>query len=216
MRHRPNVEGNHQRRRSPLRRHQRNEFLCGRAQYCKCVLARLAQFTIGIERNTRFEHRRVISRLAFGESEIGFAKPVERGHHFWPPFIPGFGEYACKLLEATPRNIGEQRVAIAKMPIRRGRANTRPARRVGEGEAGRPFLRDQLKRSAHQGFLETAVVIAARSGTPAPFHVNRINMSPAGASTLTNAARVLRPAADYRTMSDRSVARLRWSTDAAC
>src|SRR5262245_52957763 len=215
MRHRPYMQRDHQRRRSSLWRHQRNKFLGRRAQYRKCVLARLAQFTIGIERNTRFEHRRVISRLAFGESEIGFAEPVERGHHFWPAFIPGFGEHACKFLEATPRNIGEQRVAIAKMPIRRGRANTRPARRVGEGEASRPLLRDQLKRSAHQGFLEIAVVIAAWSGTSAPFHVNGINMSPAGTSTLTNAARVWRPAADCRTMSVRSVARLRWSADAA-
>src|SRR5262249_325832 len=153
---------------------------------------------------------------AFGESEIGFAKPVERGHHFRPAFIPGFGEHGRELFEAAPCDIGEQRITIAKMPVWRRRADARPAPGVGEGETPDALLSDQLKRGAHQGFLEVATVIAALSGTSAPFHVNGINMSPAGASTFTNAVRAWRPAEDCRTMSDRSVVRLRWSVNAAC
>src|SRR4029079_16665065 len=191
-------------------------FRGARTQPRKCFLARLAQFAIGIERNSRFEHRRVISRLAFGESEISFAEPVECGHHFRPAFIPCFGERACELFEASPSDIGEQRVAIAKMPVGRRRADASPARGFGEGETRRSLFGDKFKRGAHQGFLEVAMVIAARSVTSAPFHVNGINMSPVGASMFTSAVRVWRPAEGCRTMSDRSVARLRWSANAAC
>ena len=70
---------------------------------------------------------------------------------------------SVELLEAAQRDVGEQRVAVAVMPVGRGRAHARPARGVGKGEAGRTFFGDQFERGAHQGFLQIAVVIAARA-----------------------------------------------------
>ena len=68
-------------------------------------------------------------------------------------------------LEAAARHIGHQRVAVAEMAIGRRRADPGRARRVGEGEARRPFSRDQLERGADQRLAQIAVVIAA----PAPW-----------------------------------------------
>ena len=70
---------------------------------------------------------------------------------------------ACsKRIEAALRDIGDQFVAVAIMTIGRRGADAGPARGFGEGETGRALLRDQFERRADQGFLEVAVVIAAR------------------------------------------------------
>src|SRR5213593_870461 len=55
------------------------------------------------------------------------------------------------------------------------RADAGPARRVGEGEAGRALLRDQIERGADQRLAQIAVVIAAPPAVvvalPGPAHV---------------------------------------------
>src|SRR6185503_17926103 len=104
------------------------------------------------------------------EIEIGFTQAIEGGMHVGPAVIPGLGERGGEGLEAALRDVGQERVTVAVVPIRRGRADTGPTRRVRKGEAGRPLLRNQFKRGAHQSFLEIAVVIAARAVAPAPTH----------------------------------------------
>ena len=85
-------------------------------------------------------------------------------------------------LEAAQRDIGHQFVAVAEMPIGRGRTDAGPARGLGKGEAGGTLLRDQFQRGAQQRLLEIAVVIAARSGV-FPAHVKRSYMSRPAPST---------------------------------
>ena len=63
-------------------------------------------------------------------------------------------------LETAPRDIGDQRVAVAKMPVGRRRADPGRARRVGKGEPGWAFLRDQVERGVDQRLAQIAVVIA--------------------------------------------------------
>jgi hypothetical protein len=64
------------------------------------------------------------------------------------------------------------------MTIRRSRADAGRARGIGKGEAARPLLSDQLDRGTHQGFLQVAMVIAARlTSTVFPAHVKGLYMS---------------------------------------
>ena len=73
--------------------------------------------------------------------------------------------------------LGQELVAVAEMPIGRGRTDARPARGFCEGEPGRPLLGDQLERGAHQRLFQIAVMVAARAAFPfvtSPAHVNSI------------------------------------------
>src|ERR1700722_5163997 len=69
------------------------------------------------------------------------------------------------------------------MPVRRGRADSGPARRVGEGEPRRPFLCDQVERRVDQRFAQIAVMVAAPfplrfvRGLPRPSHVKEPYMT---------------------------------------
>ena len=93
------------------------------------------------------------------------------------PSSQAFASAAAEKHEAALRHIGEQRIAVAEMAIRRSRAHPGQARGIGERESGRTFLGDQFKRGAHQGFFQIAVVIAARAAL-APSHVKGLYMNP--------------------------------------
>ena len=136
---------------------------------------------LAFERNAGFEHRRIVRRLGAREGQIGPAGALERRHRVGPAAIPRGFQRGGELLEAAPRDVGEQLVAVAEMAVRRGRADAGPARRIGKGEPRRPFLGDQLERGADQRFLEVAVVIAARTFRPA--HVKGVYMTLESAST---------------------------------
>src|SRR5262249_1171010 len=78
-------------------------------------------------------------------------------------------------------------VAVTEMPIGRCRTDPRPSCSFREGKPGWSFLRDQLERGADQGLFQIAVVIAARTGTPAlpgPAHVKGFYMTRRVPSTL--------------------------------
>jgi len=77
--------------------------------------------------------------------------------------VPGAREHCFELVEAAPRHIAHELVAIAEMPVGRRRADPGPARRLSEGEAGGPLLRDQFQRRVNQGLFQVAVVVAARA-----------------------------------------------------
>src|SRR5271169_187509 len=75
------------------------------------------------------------------------------------------------------------------MPIGRRRADSGEARGLGEGEAGRTLLGDQLQRGADQRLAQIAVMIAARfialAGLVlAPTHVKDAYMRAADKSML--------------------------------
>src|SRR5438093_12831087 len=76
------------------------------------------------------------------------------------------------------------------MSIRRGRAHARPARRLREGETGRPLLGDQVEGRLHQSILEVAVVIAAAAASAVlrPNHVNRSYIRRGASSTAYDAS----------------------------
>src|SRR5262249_56678979 len=88
--------------------------------------------------------------------------------------------------EAALRHIGHELVAIAEMPVGRRRTDPGPARRLSEGEAGGPLLRNQFQRRVNQGLFQIAVVVAARarpSALPGPAHVKRVYLDSVAAST---------------------------------
>ena len=192
MRHRPDVERHHQDWRTILRRHGGHEPFGGGAQHREGALARLAQFRVRLRRNAGLEHRRIIGRLVLGELQIGLADAVECREHVGTAAVPGRRKHGLELIKAAPRHVGQQLVAVAKMPVGRRRADPRPARRFREGKAGRTLLRDQFQRGADQGLLEIAVVIAAGTRTsalPGPAHVKGLYMTRAGASNPSLLAR---------------------------
>src|SRR5262249_57016964 len=87
-----------------------------------------------------------------------------------------------ELIEAAAGDIGQQLVAIAKVPIGRRRADPRPARGFREGEAGGPFLGDQFEGGADQRLFQVAMMVAARS-LPPPTPVKGLYMTPGTPST---------------------------------
>ena len=161
MRQRPDVQAHHQRRRPLVRRQPRAQRLRGAAQHLEGAVRRLAQPGIGVERDAGLEHRRVIGRLVAREMQVGAADILEGAIGVGPAVVPGAAQRALEQLEAAPGDVGEQRVAVAEMPVRRRRADPGPARRVGEGEPGRSLLRDQVERGADQRLAQIAVMIAA-------------------------------------------------------
>ena len=108
--------------------------------------------------------------MAASERQIGTAEAFKRRERMWPAIIPCLGQCGFELAEPAQGHTGEQLVAIAKMPVGRGRTDAGGACRLGKGEAARPLFGDQVKRGPHQGFFEIAVMIAARRCLPA--HVN--------------------------------------------
>ena len=81
---------------------------------------------------------------------------------------PGALQRNGEFLETAPRHVGDEFVAIAEMPVRRGRADAGEARGFGERKTGRAFLGDQLQRGADQRLFQIAVVIAARAVMAGP------------------------------------------------
>ena len=64
-------------------------------------------------------------------------------------------------LEAAPRDIGDQRVAVAEMPVGCGRTDPGRARGVGKGKSGRSLFGDQVESRLDQRLAQIAVMIAA-------------------------------------------------------
>ena len=177
----PHMQRQHQRGRSGLERCCCDQRFSCRAQHGEGAVTGFAQLRICIERNTRLEHRRVVGRLASGESQIGAAQSLEGRERMRPTTVPSLGQRRFELAEPAQRHTGEQFIAVAKMPVGRGRTDAGGASRLRKGEATGPLLGDEVERGPHQGLLEVAVVIAARRCLPA--HVNNLYMTPRESST---------------------------------
>src|SRR5262249_46460287 len=146
----------------------------GGAQHRERAIAGLAEFGIGIERHAGLEHGGIIRRLSAGERQVRSPQTLESREWIRTPVIPGLGERRSELREAAQRYVRQKLVAIAKMPVRSRGTDASGTRRFSKCEPGGALLGDQVERRLHQGFLEVAVVIAARSRFPA--HVNSFYM----------------------------------------
>ena len=81
------------------------------------------------------------------------------------PSSPGFRQCRLELFETTLRDVREQLVTVAKMPVGSSRADAGDARGVGKGETGRAFLGDQIKGCLQQRLFQIAMVITAFGAT---------------------------------------------------
>ena len=77
--------------------------------------------------------------------------------------VPGRVEIGGEALEAKARDLAHQLLAVAEVPVGRGRADTGQARGLGDGEAGWPLLADQAQRRLDQRFAQVSVMISAAS-----------------------------------------------------
>src|SRR5258705_5617819 len=133
--------------------------------------------------------------LGSGQLQKGLAGALQRHERLGLAAVPGTLQRGRELLEAAPGDISQEFDGVAEMPVGRRRGNASPARRFGEGKAGRAFLRDQLQRRADQRFAQVAVVIATRAVLPGPAHVKGLYMTPRGASRLPHGAAQITPIA---------------------
>ena len=90
-------------------------------------------------------------------------------------------ERRLELCEAAQRDARHQFIAVAKMPVGRGGADAGMARGLGEGETGRAVLGDKVQRGADQRLAQVSVMVAAGL-VLAPAHVKGFYMSPAASS----------------------------------
>ena len=111
----------------------------------------------------RLEHHRVTRGLVASESEIGAAEMLEGRERRGNTVVPGHVEARGEALEAHTRDLGKQRIAVAEMPVGRCGAHASEPRRLGQAEARRPILLDQLARRLEQNLFEVAVVIGMRA-----------------------------------------------------
>jgi hypothetical protein len=78
------------------------------------------------------------------------------------PLFHARSSRAAKALEAVAGELGKKRIAVAKVPVGCGGADAGEPRGLGEAEAGRAVLLDQIARRLEQDLLQIAVVIGAR------------------------------------------------------
>ena len=118
------------------------------------------------------EHGGEIGGLAAREGEVGLAQPVEGCTRIGPALVPGGRKLLLEALEAAPRHVGHQGVAVAEMAVGRRRADAGVARGLGEGETCGPFLADQVEGGLDQGLPQVAVMVAAppAAAVPVPAH----------------------------------------------
>src|SRR5260370_13912629 len=108
-----------------------------------------------------------------GEGGKGRAEIVEGGQGIGLAAGPAGREHRLEALEALARKVAKARLAVAEMAVGRRRTDARRARGIGEGEAGRALLLDQLARGLDQRFAQIAVVIGAL-GPTFPTHVKGV------------------------------------------
>src|SRR5438477_6632193 len=164
MRQCPQMQAHHQSRRPAVAGQARAKGVGRAAQHRKSAVGGLAQLGVAVERQAGLEHRGVERGFFACEGEVGAADILERDKGVRPALFPGAVEAFLEQFEAAARHIGEQCLAVAKMPVGSRRADPGRARRIGEGEPRRPFLGNQVERGADQRLAQIAVVIAATPG----------------------------------------------------
>ena len=94
---------------------------------------------MAVERDARLEHRRIVGRFVAREREVGAAECLESRQCVGPAVVPCGGKRGRETLEAAQRHLGQQRLGVAEMTIRRAGADAGQPRRFGDGEPAGPF-----------------------------------------------------------------------------
>src|SRR5262249_58457195 len=131
------------------------------------------------------EHGREECGLVVREGEMGTADVLEGGERRGAPVIPGACELGAEALESLARDVGDEILAVAIVPVGCGRAHSRGARRLREGEARQPALGDEIERRPDQRLAQIAVMIAAPAwrwamSRPAPGRISYMNRAGRG------------------------------------
>ena len=141
----PDVQRHHQHRRAVLGRHGASRAARLRAaKRRRRAPPRPAAPGLDFKRKAGFEHGCVIGWLAARELQVGLSQPIECCKRRRTPLVPGPRQWTFEELKAATRDVDQELVAIAKVPIGRRGAHPGKASGLGKGEAGRPLFRDQL------------------------------------------------------------------------
>src|SRR5262249_3481918 len=131
-------------------------------QHIEGAIGSCFQLIVGAHAETGLEHHRVACRLLAGEGEIGAAEIFEGRKRGRYAVVAGHVGPRGEALETVAGELGKERVTVAEMPVWRRGADPCEPRRLGQTEARRAVLLDQLARRLEQDLLEIAVVIGAR------------------------------------------------------
>src|SRR6266487_2450704 len=99
---------------------------------------------------------------------------LEGGKRRGAAVVPGALELGAEALESLPRDVGDEPLPVAVMPIGRGRAHAGGARGFRKREAGQAALGDEVERRPDQRLAQVAVMVAApprRRPASRPAHV---------------------------------------------
>lgn len=131
-------------------------------QQVKGAFARVFDLGMSLSPTCR-EHRLIGARPARRESEIGPAHGDQSRHRLG--FAPdGGGQTLSEIPEAAPRDLGDQRLPVGKMPVGRGGGDSGLAGCVAQGEASGATFVQQLFRNGDERILQRAMVIPAPLG----------------------------------------------------
>src|SRR5437868_7693362 len=158
------MQAHHQGRRPAVAGQTGAKGVGGATQHRKRPICGFAQIGIAFEGQARLAHGGVKSGPFPREGEIGAADILEGDKGVGPALVPGAIEPLLEQFEAAVGHIGEQRLAVTKMPVGSRRTDPCGARRVGKGEPRRTLLGNQVERGADQRLAQIAVVIAAPPG----------------------------------------------------
>lgn len=183
------MERHHQSGRPFIRRQGRAKRLRGGAKNIEGVIRGLPQFWSAVRGHSGFKHRGVKGWLLTRKSKIGTSEIFQRAHRGRFSLVPGLLQPLGEFFEAKPCDIRHQVVAVAEMPVGRGRANAGKARRIGDREACRAFLGYKLEHAENERFAQVSMMVAAPASWPTaifrPTHVMNLYM------TLSCAARFI-------------------------
>ena len=152
MGERPDMEAHHQGRRAVPLRQRVAQGIGSQPQHGKGTVGGEAQPRRRIGRHAGLEHRGIKRRLAPRKGQIGPSDRLERRQRVGAALVEGSLERAGKAFEAALGDIGEERVAVAKMAVRGSRADAGRTGRLGKGEAAGPLGGDELEGRPDQIF----------------------------------------------------------------
>ena len=157
--------GHHARRRPAVGRQVRRQPLGRAHQHRHRPVGRPRQVGVAGDGDAALEHGDVVARVLPRELQVGPPRRHEGRERRRPAVVPGPLQPVGEHHVALPRHLLHQLVAAAEMPVGRRAAHPRRPRRLGQGEAERPPLLDQLQRRRHQRLAQVAVVVGlARLG----------------------------------------------------
>src|SRR6478672_11935887 len=156
---RPDVQAHQFERRTLGRGDLTAECGCRVLYHIESALGRGQRLDLSARNRTGLEHHGITCRLLTGEGEIGLAEVVEGGERRGQAIVPRHVEPRGKALKAVFGDLSKKRVAVAKMPVGRCRADSGKPRGLSQAEAEGTMLLDQLASGLYQYLFAVAVMI---------------------------------------------------------